>query len=56
MFEKRNYGRNSDPLQLYLSVVETCFDQEDCNVHFESTLEYSVFGNYRYTQRVFFEI
>ena len=36
--------------------METCFEQEDCSVHFESTLEYSVFGNYRYTQRVFFEV
>ena len=56
VFSRRRFGPSSDPLQMFLAVTDTCFEQEDCSVHFESTMEYNAFGNYRYSQRLFFEI
>ena len=56
VFQRKHHDEGQDPLELYMSVIETCFDQEDSTCHFESTLEYNVLGDHRYSCRLYFEI
>ena len=39
VFDRKHKLEGQDPLELYMSVIETCFDHEDATCHFESTLE-----------------
>ena len=39
IFQRKHHDEGQDPLELYVSVIESCFDHEDATCHFESTLE-----------------
>ena len=45
-----------EPLALFLTAVKNLFTAEKHRCHFESTVEYEAFGEFRYFNRIYYEV
>ena len=45
-----------EPLGLFLAVVKNLFTAEKHRCHFESTLEHEAFGEFRYFNKIYYEV
>ena len=55
-FLQRSVSADSDPIQLFLTLVRLCFGEIDQRCHFESSVEQSSFGLTNYSSRVYFDV
>ena len=56
IFSRRKFTNKTDPLDVFLAVVEDCFRDEFQVCHFESNLENCAFGEFQYSTTVYHEI